>query len=115
MSTKGAGMNEVWGSVDGDVNADAIISDRRDGKKAANLACALLFPGLVIVAIWLGMTGSHAALAIGLVIAVLFLRSAVAADTYGTHTFVMIAERRAQLLEQKVQELQTDLAIKGRL
>lgn len=107
-------MNEVWGSVDGDVNADAIISDRRDGKKVANLVCALLFPVLVIVAIWLGITGSHAALAVGLVIAVVYLRSAVAADTYGTHTLVMIAERRAQLLEQKVQELQTDLAIKGR-
>ena len=107
-------MNDVWGSVDGDVNAKAIISDRRVGKKVTDLACALLFPALVIVAIWLGMTGSHAALAFGLVIAVLFLRSAGQADTYDTHTFVMIAERRAQLLEQKVQELQTDLAINGR-
>ena len=108
-------MKEVWGSVDGDVNADAIISDRREGKKVADLSCALTFPTLVVVAIWLGMTGSHAALAIGLVIAVLFLRSAVAAETYSTHTYVMIAERRAQLLEQKVEGLQTDLAIKGLL
>lgn len=99
-----------WGSVEGDTNASAIISDRRRDKGISGWGTGLgqlLFIGM---AVWYGNTGSHAALACMSVTGAWFVVSAVGTELFGTHTFVMIAERRAQLLEVAVQELRHEVS-----
>jgi hypothetical protein len=100
---------DVWGSVEGDVNAKAIISDRRAVKKAIDWVSIGIGLALLGTAIWYGTTGQPAALAVLIVVAVWAIGGQVTGELHTTHTFVMIAERRAQLLEQQVQALRGDV------
>lgn len=103
-------MVEVWGSVDGDTNAQAIISDRAGEKKAGYWTGLVSGLALIGCLVWFGMTGSQAALAWSIIAAVWTINARVGQELHSTHTFVMIAERRAQLLEQQVQELRAQVA-----
>lgn len=101
-------MND-WGSVAGDTNADAIIRDRRRGDTTLGWLRLASIVVLVAAASAYTDSGAPGALA-GLVIAATFaIGMGVASRLYETHTFVMIAERRAQLLEQEVADLRQDV------
>ena len=98
-------MTDRWGSVDGDYNADRIISDRQTQKSVA--VWVSLVTGLLMIgcAVWYGTSGEPAALAWLILTAVWTVTGAVSQAIYETHTFVMIAERRTQLIEQRLLEL----------
>lgn|SRR5690242_10943618 len=98
---------DEWGSVDGDINASAIIRDRKEDRKWVRRAS--LFSGLPFLPclIWFGMTGSHVALAIVIFSLSGVIQWSTEKALFETHTFALITERRAQLLEQQVQQLQS--------
>lgn len=102
-------MLDEWGSVDGDTNADVIIHDRRQGRRDANYTGLANFALVAGFAIWYAMTGSNTALALEIIAAAWLAVSGVNREIYRTHTMVLIAERRAQLMEQKLQALSMDL------
>lgn len=102
-------IGEQWGTVVGDGNAEAIINDRRDGLRLLIWVRRVLMLGLIACLFWVGSTGSSVALAFALGMLWLILDSSPDGSLYATHTMVMITERRAQLLEQQVLTLQTEL------
>lgn len=101
--------SDYWGAVPGDTNAQAIISDRRDGKTGVRWGGIISGLFLLAAAIFYGTTGEPGALAWLIVCAVWAVNNTVMTELYGTHTFIMIAERRAQLLEQAVQSLRSEV------
>lgn len=105
-------MLEDWGSVDGDGNADAIIADRREGRSDLNRTVLVNFAILIGCAVWYGLTESAAALALEIVAAAWLTGSGVQRWIYQTHTLVMIAERRIQLVEQKLARMEYDTIIR---
>ena len=102
-------MLDEWGSVDGDVNADAIIHDRREGRNVINYTGLINFALVAGFAAWYAMTGSHTALALEIIAAAWLAVSGVNREIYRTHTMLLIAERRTQLVEQKLQALSIDM------
>ena len=102
------------GSLDGDGNADAIIADRLPAKKSASVLGAVYGVAFLVTAVGYGLTGRPAILAALIVLAVWVINGTVSLHIYDTHTFVMIAERRAQLLEQRLQAVQSDMNLHGR-
>lgn len=98
-------MFETWGSVDGDGNADAIIADRREGRKGATISVLFNAALLASCALWYAMSESSLALAIEIIAAAWLASSGVQRALYQAHTLIMITERRAQLIEQQMQAL----------
>ena len=78
--------NGNWGSVDGDVNADAIISDRKAGLKTTEWTCSIM--GLLIlgIALWYGFTQSHWAIVAALIFTPSFVMSGIAIEQYKAFT-----------------------------
>lgn len=109
-------MLEQWGSVDGDGNADAIIRDRRDGRRATYYAIFWNFTLVAGFAIWYAITQISAALALEIIAASWLAISGINRAVHETHTMLMIAERRTQLIEQKLRDFQIDLSdiVRGR-
>lgn len=103
-------MNNEWGSVDGDGNADAIISQRREGRVSIKINAFANFALLASFAVWFSLTESSTALALEIIAASWLVVSGVTREIYEAYTMVMIAERRTQLLEQKVSDIQSNLA-----
>lgn len=62
------------------------------------------------VAIWYALSGGSGPLALLIVLAASTSAVWVHQDNYRTLTFVMIAERRVQLIEQRVQAMHQDIA-----
>ena len=99
-------MIEEWGSVDGDINADAIISDRLHLKRVMgpfNLVVLALTLGC---GIWYALSASQAAIALEIFLAAYLVAGWIQHDLYQAETMILIAERRIQLVEQKLQEMQ---------
>ncbi len=96
--------------MDGDSNADAIIRDRKDGKRDVIIGGLVNFVILAGCATWYAVTESSVALALEVIAASWLVVSGVQRVLYDAHTMVMIAERRTQLIEQKVRDIQIDLA-----
>lgn len=93
-----------WGAVAGDTNAHAIMADRKRQRGGEAWGTGLAQLALIGFAIWYGSSGSPAALAWLIVAAVWAINANTASDLSATHTFVLIAERRAQLIEQAIRE-----------
>lgn len=100
---------DQWGSVDGDHNADAIMRDRRAEQAMDKYGLIVLGVALTGSMIWHGFTGDPWALSWLVLSGVWAVNAQTSRDIFTTHTFVMIAERRTQLLEQKVAQMQEDL------
>ena len=88
-------MFQEWGSVEGDGNADAIIRDRKEGRRDNAYNPIINFVLLAVVSAWFAVTGSHFALAIEIILGAWLVGSGIRNSIYPLHTFVMIAERRA--------------------
>lgn len=108
-------MIEEWGSVDGDANADAIIHDRREGRRNLSFNAFFNFALVAGCAIWYASTENSTALALEILAAAWLAVSGVTRETYQVYTMLMIAERRAQLTEQKLQALSIELFTLRRL
>jgi len=104
-------MIEEWGSVAGDLNADGIIRDRRSLKRWLGWTNFGFLVAAIAVAIWYAISGSHVALALEVFLSANLAAGWAQHGSYDTHTFVMIAERRAQLLEHHVQHLDERLGV----
>lgn len=102
---------DQWGSVPGDVNAQAIISDRRSEKKTLEIVRGVAFFFMIGSALAYGASESHGALAFLIMSAPFYAASLVMVEISKAYTIVQVAERRAQLIEQKLEALQTDLAM----
>lgn len=98
-----------WGSVDGDGNADGIIADRRESRRQAEYLLIFHFGIVVVCAFWYGWTETPAALAAQIVAVTWLILSGIRREIYLTHTLLLIVERRTQLLEQKVRDVQSTL------
>ena len=93
-----------YGSVDGDVNAKAIFSDRRQHPA---LAWAMIVQALVPIgsAIAYGLTGSPGWLAFLILNAAWLVISVVDQRHHQQMTWLMVIERRCQLFEQDADDL----------
>lgn len=100
---------ENWGAVDGDGSADGIIANRREAKRYLNFQTLFNAGIFFACAFWYGSTENSAALAMLIVTSTWLVGIGVKREIYQTHTMLMIAERRAQLLEQKIRDIQFSL------
>lgn len=93
-----------YGSVDGDVNAKAIFSDRRQHPV---LVGAMVVQALVPMgsAIGYGLTGYQGWLAFLILSAAWLVISVVDQRHHQQMTWLMVIERRCQLLEQDADDL----------
>lgn len=98
-------MHQSWGSVDGDFNADAIISDRQSGMKALTFGAMWNFSLVAIFGAWYALTETPLALVLVVLAVGWLVGVGVARQVYGMHTMLMIAERRTQIIEQKLQSV----------
>lgn len=98
-------MLDQWGSVNGDVNADVILRDRRAGRRNLTFDGLTNFALVAGFAIWYGITGNSVALALEIIAAAWLVVSGVRRDAYQTYTMLLIAERRVQIVEQKLAEM----------
>jgi hypothetical protein len=96
------------------VSAEAIIAARRPAKRVSVVLRGVILWAMIAAAVWYGARGGSAALALLIVLAVMTLIGVLGTDLHRTHTFVMIAERRAQLIEHQLAALQRDLALGAR-
>ena len=94
-----------WGSVEGDGEADVIISQRRANRLGERIVGLTSFVLTIIFAIWFAITGSSGALALEIIAAAGLTIFGVGSLLYKSHTMLLIAERRIQLVEQQMQEL----------
>lgn len=99
-----------WGSVDGDGNAEAIIFQRSEGRMSIKIGIFVNFALLAAFAFWFALSESSIALALEIIAASWLVINGVTRETYDTYTMVMIAERRTQLLEQKINDIQSNVA-----
>lgn len=103
------GKNDKWGEVDGDINAKAIMSDRKDAKKTQEWVNWIVALPLFGSFFWFGSTGSHWALACLIMSAVWAVGSAVITELFPIYTMLLITERRTQLLEHDMNALAEQL------
>ena len=97
--------NPRWGSVDGDTNAEVIISDRSRGREIGTIV-EVLFGFLALgSALWFGVTEDRWALAATIILTSWSVAATVTAESYKLFTAEMVTERRAQLLEQDMNVL----------
>jgi len=95
-----------WGSVDGDTNAQAIFQDRRQSN-------ATHWVGGAVVILWLGsaiafgVTGADGWLASLIVSSVWAGTATVENRFHELKTWIMVTERRAQLIEQDLDDLES--------
>jgi hypothetical protein len=99
-------MLENWGSVEGDGNADAIIADRREGRRGGNYTVLWNFGLVAGCIVWYALTNSGIALALEILAASWLTIQAIGRPAYETYTMLSITERRVQLIEQKIEALQ---------
>ena len=102
-------MYQEWGSVDGDHNADAIISDRRSGLKGLSFGVFWNFGLVALFGVWYAWSETPLALVLVILSVGWLVGTGVAREVYRMHTMLMIAERRTQLIEQKLQAIAFDL------
>ncbi|SFK71759.1 hypothetical protein [Caulobacter sp. UNC279MFTsu5.1] len=93
---------ENWGDVAGDTNADAIIRDRKDEVKALNWVGAIIFLGFIATCIWYANSPSPGLLAFLIFMAVMEVGVLIQYELWKSHTILLIAERRVQLVEQQL-------------
>jgi hypothetical protein len=89
-----------YGSVDGDINAKAIMQDRAVGQTAVIWIYAALQVGMIGCGIAYGTTGHPGWLAGLVLVSVWFLAGIIHQAAYPLMTWLQIVERRAQLIEQ---------------
>jgi len=94
-----------WDSVDGDVNADAIIHDRKHEAKLSKLAVWITLIVMLVSGAWFALNGESVALVALILSTAWYVVVRVHRSLFPMHTMLMIAERRIQLLEQRVQDL----------
>lgn len=100
---------EKWGDVDGDGNADAIIGQRRSTRKLLGPMNTVLTILMLACAVWYGSSGGSGALACLIVVATTTGAGWVQRDIFESQTMLMIAERRIQIVEQKLQTASTSI------
>ncbi len=88
------------GSVDGDINAKAIMQDRSVGQTASLWICAALQVAMIGCGISYGTTGHPGWLAGLVLVGIWFLAGIIHHAAYPLMTWLQIIERRTQLLEQ---------------
>jgi hypothetical protein len=103
-------MNYEWGFAEGDTDAAAIIADRRVAKKSNVAGRAISFFAFMGSAVWYANHGTPSALAMMIALGAAMVICVLATDIQQIETYALITERRAQLLEQKVQALQNEIA-----
>ena len=94
-----------WGEVQGDDEADAIIWQRKKQIFDDNLVAIFNFILIVALAVWYVITDSRIALASEIIAASWLTVSGVKAAQNKTYTMLLIAERRIQLVEQQIDNL----------
>ena len=100
--------SDTWGSVQGDGDAKLIVSGRSRELSTLAITVSVFFLILLGVAVWYAITGSHAALAVEVVVAAICAAGWVRKELFVTHSYVMVAERRIQLVEQQIQAMRDE-------
>lgn len=103
-------MRYQWGDVDGDFNADAIIRRYREDARIYKYLGAASWLSLIAVAVWFSVDGANVALAILIVMCVLTIGVETHSSGYSNYAMTAIAERRAQIIEQKLADIEARLA-----
>lgn len=103
-------MRYQWGDVDGDINADAIIRNSREDWRVYRYVGIAVWLLLIAVAVWFSLTGADMALAILMVASVFAIGVEIQSAAHSNYTMTMITERRTQLIEQKLAEIEMRLA-----
>jgi hypothetical protein len=96
------------GSVDGDTNAQAILSDRRVTPLMAGMMIAQA-AAPIGAAIAYGMTSHPGWLAFLILSAAWMVVGAVSTELHRHETWLLIIERRCQLIEQDADDLSTQI------